>query len=224
MEHGMLDLVETRENLQRTDPQPARPPRARPRHRAAERGSLVARLPGGRGRGAGRGSRGARTGATRGRSSSSRATSSDRTRSTTSDSSSTTSSSCTATALFEEDAAIVGGLARLGDAGGDADRPPEGHSTGEMMERNFGMPEPDGYRKGMRLMRYAAKFGMPIVTLVDTAGRLSRASAPRSAASRTRSPRSIMLMSRLPGPGRHGGDRRGRQRRRAGPGRRPTGC
>jgi acetyl-CoA carboxylase carboxyl transferase alpha subunit len=38
------------------------------------------------------------------------------------------------------------------------------------MERNFGMPEPEGYRKGLRLMRYAARFGMPIVTLVDTAG------------------------------------------------------
>ena len=46
----------------------------------------------------------------------------------------------------------------------------KGSTTGEMMERNFGMPEPEGYRKGMRLMRYAAKFGMPIVTLVDTAG------------------------------------------------------
>ncbi len=49
----------------------------------------------------------------------------------------------------------------------------KGATTGEMMERNFGMPEPEGYRKGMRLMRYAAKFGIPIVTLVDTAGRLS---------------------------------------------------
>ena len=39
-----------------------------------------------------------------------------------------------------------------------------------MVERNFGMPNPEGYRKGLRLMRHAAKFGMPIVTLVDTPG------------------------------------------------------
>ena len=64
----------------------------------------------------------------------------------------------------------------------------KGSTTGEMMERNFGMPEPDGYRKGMRLMRYAAKFGMPVVTLVDTAGAYPGPRAPRSAASRTRSP------------------------------------
>ena len=46
----------------------------------------------------------------------------------------------------------------------------KGHTTQEMIERNFGMPNPEGYRKGLRLMRYAAKFGMPIVTLVDTPG------------------------------------------------------
>ncbi len=90
--------------------------------------------------------------------------------------------------LFEEDSAIVGGLARLGELAVMLIGHQKGSTTGEMMERNFGMPEPEGYRKGMRLMRYAAKFGMPIVTLVDTAGRLSRAWAPRSAASRTRSP------------------------------------
>src|SRR5207245_8463979 len=46
----------------------------------------------------------------------------------------------------------------------------KGHTTSEMMERNFGMPNPEGYRKALRLMRYAAKFGIPIVTLVDTPG------------------------------------------------------
>ena len=72
--------------------------------------------------------------------------------------------------LFEEDAAIVGGLARLGDLTVMLIGHQKGHTTSEMMEHNFGMPEPDGYRKGMRLMRYAAKFGMPVVTLVDTPG------------------------------------------------------
>jgi acetyl-CoA carboxylase carboxyl transferase subunit beta len=72
--------------------------------------------------------------------------------------------------LFDQDAAIVGGIARLGDVTVMVVGHQKGHTTAEMMERNFGMPNPEGYRKGLRLMRYAAKFGMPIVTLVDTPG------------------------------------------------------
>jgi acetyl-CoA carboxylase carboxyl transferase subunit beta len=72
--------------------------------------------------------------------------------------------------LFGEDAAIVGGLARLGGRTLMLVGHQKGHTTQEMMERNFGMPNPEGYRKALRLMRYAAKFGMPIVTLVDTPG------------------------------------------------------
>ena len=72
--------------------------------------------------------------------------------------------------LFREDAAIVGGLARLAGRTVMVVGHQKGHTTQEMMERNFGMPNPEGYRKGLRLMRYAAKFGMPIVTLVDTPG------------------------------------------------------
>jgi acetyl-CoA carboxylase carboxyl transferase subunit beta len=72
--------------------------------------------------------------------------------------------------LFAEDAAIAGGLARLGETTVMVVGHHKGHTTQEMMERNFGMPNPEGYRKGLRLMRYAAKFGMPIVTFVDTPG------------------------------------------------------
>jgi acetyl-CoA carboxylase carboxyl transferase subunit beta len=72
--------------------------------------------------------------------------------------------------LFQQDAAIVGGLALLGETTVMVIGHQKGHTTQEMMERNFGMPNPEGYRKGLRLMRYAAKFGMPIVTLVDTPG------------------------------------------------------
>ncbi|TML19645.1 MAG: acetyl-CoA carboxylase carboxyltransferase subunit beta [Actinobacteria bacterium] len=72
--------------------------------------------------------------------------------------------------LFDEDAAIVGGLAKLGDITVIVLGHQKGHTTSEMMERNFGMPNPEGYRKALRLMRYAAKFGIPIVTLVDTPG------------------------------------------------------
>jgi acetyl-CoA carboxylase carboxyl transferase alpha subunit/acetyl-CoA carboxylase carboxyl transferase beta subunit len=72
--------------------------------------------------------------------------------------------------LYSEDAAITGGLARLGETTVMVVGHQKGHTTQEMMERNFGMPNPEGYRKGLRLMRYAAKFGMPIVALVDTPG------------------------------------------------------
>ena len=72
--------------------------------------------------------------------------------------------------LYREDAAIVGGLAQLGGTTVMLIGHQKGHTTQEMVERNFGMPNPEGYRKALRLMRYAAKFGMPIVTLVDTPG------------------------------------------------------
>ncbi len=74
--------------------------------------------------------------------------------------------------LFAEDAAIVGGLARLGELTVMAIGHQKGRTTAEMMERNFGMPNPEGYRKALRLMHYAVRFGLPIVTFVDTPGRL----------------------------------------------------
>ena len=101
--------------------------------------------------------------------------------------------------LFEEDAAIVGGLARLGELTVMLIGHQKGHTTGEMVERNFGMPEPEGYRKGMRLMRYAARFGMPVITLVDTAGAYPGLGAEERGQSNAIA-ESIMLMSRLPVP------------------------
>jgi acyl-CoA carboxylase subunit beta len=101
--------------------------------------------------------------------------------------------------LFEEDTAIVAGLARLGELVVMLIGHQKGQTTSEMMERNFGMPEPDGYRKGMRLMRYAAKFGMPIVTLVDTAGAYPGLGAEERGQSNAIA-ESIMHMSRLPVP------------------------
>jgi acetyl-CoA carboxylase carboxyl transferase subunit alpha len=71
---------------------------------------------------------------------------------------------------FRDDPAIVGGIAEL------AGRPvvvvgeQKGASTEENIERNFGMPYPEGYRKAMRLYRLAEKFHLPLVTLVDTPG------------------------------------------------------
>ena len=90
-------------------------------------------------------------------------------------------------------------MARLGDLVLMLIGHQKGGTTGEMMERNFGMPEPDGYRKGMRLMRYAAKFGIPIVTLVDTAGAYPGIGAEERGQSNAIA-ESIMLQSRLPVP------------------------
>ena len=100
---------------------------------------------------------------------------------------------------FEEDSAIVGGPARLGELAVMLIGHQKGSNTSEMMERNFGMPEPEGYRKGMRLMRYAAKFGMPVITLVDTAGAYPGLGAEERGQSNAIA-ESIMLMSRLPVP------------------------
>jgi acetyl-CoA carboxylase carboxyl transferase subunit beta len=101
--------------------------------------------------------------------------------------------------LFEEDAAIVAGVAKLGGISVVVVGHQKGHTTAEMMERNFGMPEPEGYRKGLRLMRYAAKFGFPIVTLVDTAGAYPGIGAEERGQSVAIAD-SIMRMSRLPVP------------------------
>jgi acetyl-CoA carboxylase carboxyl transferase alpha subunit/acetyl-CoA carboxylase carboxyl transferase beta subunit len=101
--------------------------------------------------------------------------------------------------LFEDDAAIVGGPARLGEVTVMVVGHEKGHSTSERMERNFGMPEPEGYRKGLRLMRYAARFGMPIVTLVDTAGAYPGIGAEERGQSNAIA-ESIAAMSRFPVP------------------------
>jgi acetyl-CoA carboxylase carboxyl transferase subunit beta len=101
--------------------------------------------------------------------------------------------------LFHEDLALVGGVARLGDVPVMLLGHLKGHTTGEMMERNFGMPQPEGYRKALRLMRYAARFGMPVVTLVDTPGAYPGLGAEERGQS-VAIAESIMEMSRLPVP------------------------
>ncbi len=101
--------------------------------------------------------------------------------------------------LFREDRAIIGGLGRLGDLVVMVIGQHKGHTTSEMMEHNFAMPEPEGYRKGMRLMRYAARFGLPVVTIVDTPGAYPGLGAEERGQS-VAIAESIMLMSRLPVP------------------------
>jgi acetyl-CoA carboxylase carboxyl transferase subunit beta len=101
--------------------------------------------------------------------------------------------------LFREDASILGGVARLGDLAVVVIGHQKGHTTSEMMERNFGMPNPEGYRKGMRLMRHAVRFGMPIVTFVDTPGAYPGLGAEERGQSIAIA-ESILEMSRLPVP------------------------
>ena len=71
---------------------------------------------------------------------------------------------------FGEDASIVGGLARFNGQSVMVIGHQKGRDTKEKIMRNFGMPRPEGYRKAMRLMRLAEKFGIPVVTFIDTPG------------------------------------------------------
>lgn len=71
---------------------------------------------------------------------------------------------------FREDAAIVGGPAFLDGQPVMVIGQQKGRNTRENLKRNFGCPHPEGYRKAMRLMEMAEKFGMPVVTFVDTPG------------------------------------------------------
>jgi len=71
---------------------------------------------------------------------------------------------------FAEDRAMVGGFAKLGDHRVMVIGTQKGRDTKENIMRNFGSAHPEGYRKALRLMRMANKFGLPIITLIDTAG------------------------------------------------------
>ena len=71
---------------------------------------------------------------------------------------------------FAEDLAIIGGLGRLGDTPVVVIGHEKGNSTESRLQRNFGMARPEGYRKAARLMKLADKFGLPIITFIDTPG------------------------------------------------------
>ncbi|CAG1011452.1 acetyl-CoA carboxylase carboxyl transferase subunit alpha [Burkholderiales bacterium] len=71
---------------------------------------------------------------------------------------------------FGDDAAIVGGLARFNGQTVMVIGHQKGRDTREKIFRNFGMPRPEGYRKALRLMRLAEKFGLPLLTFIDTPG------------------------------------------------------
>ena len=71
---------------------------------------------------------------------------------------------------FADDAAIVGGLARIDGRSCVIIGQQKGRDTKSKIRRNFGMPRPEGYRKALRLMKLAERFGLPVVTLIDTPG------------------------------------------------------
>jgi len=71
---------------------------------------------------------------------------------------------------FADDHSIMGGLARLGDRPVVVIGHEKGHDTKTRIARNFGMARPEGYRKAIRLMDLANRFGLPVISLVDTPG------------------------------------------------------
>ena len=71
---------------------------------------------------------------------------------------------------YGDDTAIIGGIARFAGIPVTVIAQAKGRNTKENIERNFGMPEPEGYRKALRLMKQAEKFARPVICLVDTPG------------------------------------------------------
>jgi len=101
--------------------------------------------------------------------------------------------------MFGDDRAIVAGLARLGDNGVVVVGHQKGRDTREKVRRNFGMPRPEGYRKSQRIMKLAARFGLPVITLIDTPGAYPGIGAEERGQSEAIA-RSIALMADLPVP------------------------
>lgn len=71
---------------------------------------------------------------------------------------------------FADDGAVVGGIAYLGDQAVTVIGIQKGKNLQDNLARNFGQPNPEGYRKALRLMKQAEKFGRPIITFINTAG------------------------------------------------------
>lgn len=72
--------------------------------------------------------------------------------------------------LYGDDKALIGGTAFFGGRAVMIIAQEKGSDTKDKIARNFGMPQPEGYRKALRLMRLAAKFGLPVISLIDTKG------------------------------------------------------
>jgi len=101
--------------------------------------------------------------------------------------------------LFREDAAIVGGWARLEGETVMVIGHQRGRDTKENLKRNFGMPHPEGYRKALRLMKLAEKFQVPVITFIDTPGAWAGLGAEERGQSEAIA-RNLFEMSRLETP------------------------
>lgn len=107
---------------------------------------------------------------------------------------------------YKDDPAIVGGFAKfLGSEYGSSDRTvmilghQKGRDTNSRKYRRFGMPNPEGYRKALRLMKLAARFGKPIITLLDTPGAFPGLEAEERGQAEAIA-RNLLEMARLPVP------------------------
>jgi acetyl-CoA carboxylase carboxyl transferase subunit alpha len=101
--------------------------------------------------------------------------------------------------LFRDDPAIVGGWARLDGQSVMVIGHQKGRDTKENLRRNFGMAHPEGYRKALRLMKLAAKFEAPVITLIDTPGAYPGLGAEERGQSEAIA-RNIIEMASLPTP------------------------
>lgn len=101
--------------------------------------------------------------------------------------------------LFRDDAAIVGGWARLDGETVMVIGHQRGRDTKENLRRNFGMPHPEGYRKALRLMKLAEKFHVPVITFIDTPGAWAGLGAEERGQSEAIA-RNLLEMSRLEVP------------------------
>jgi acetyl-CoA carboxylase carboxyl transferase subunit alpha len=100
---------------------------------------------------------------------------------------------------FGDDRAIVGGFARFNDRTVMVIGHQKGRTLKERMQRNFGMPNPEGYRKALRLMKLAEKFNRPIVTFIDTPGAYPGIGAEERGQAEAIA-RNLLVMSRLSVP------------------------
>jgi acetyl-CoA carboxylase carboxyl transferase subunit alpha len=100
---------------------------------------------------------------------------------------------------FADDPALIGGIGRLDGRPIMVIGHQKGRTTKEKLERNFGMPRPEGYRKALRLMRLAEKFRLPILTFIDTPGAYPGVGAEERGQSEAIA-RNLYVMARLSVP------------------------
>lgn len=100
---------------------------------------------------------------------------------------------------YGDDQAIVGGVARFEDTPVMVIGQQKGRDTREKLLRNFGMPRPEGYRKALRLMQMAERFGLPVLTFIDTPGAYPGIGAEERGQSEAIA-RNLLVMSRLRTP------------------------